>query len=285
MEGVVPCVNFLRIIAGPLVGGVIGLLTNYLAVRMLFRPYEAVYIGRWHVPFTPGIVARRKEELAVMLGTSIVRKFFNSDDLVEVFTSDYLTAAFADKLTEALERRDVTLREALGGGPDLAALKDELCVRIQGGLLRADLPRLLAQEARRGRGRTGELAAALVGELGGEIEDYILHRSRAAILPLLDEELEELLDRPVGELTGLAFPESGELHAALAGLYGRFMARAVGHITSSIDVGGMITEKVHAMTPQEIEGLVLSVVSRELRYVVYLGGAIGALIGIVNSFL
>ena len=30
--------NFLRLLAGPLIGAVIGYCTNYIAVKMLFRP-------------------------------------------------------------------------------------------------------------------------------------------------------------------------------------------------------------------------------------------------------
>ena len=278
------------IIAGPVVGGVIGLFTNYLAVKMLFRPYKALYIGRWHVPFTPGIVARRKEELAQLLGTSIVAKFFNSDDLVEVFTSDYLTRAFADKLTEAVTRKDVTLREALEGAMprplSLDKLKDELCVQIQGTMLRADLPELLARE---GRKKSGGKYAALIDsaaqEIGVQIEDFILHEGREVIMPLLEEKLDELLDGTLEGLSQSVFSGREAIHAGFSRLYTGFMAQSVRYIVGTIDVGGMITEKVYSMSPKEIETLVCSVVNRELRYVVYLGGAIGAVIGVINSFL
>ena len=39
----------------PLVGGVIGYITNDIAIRMLFRPHSAKYIMGIHIPFTPGI--------------------------------------------------------------------------------------------------------------------------------------------------------------------------------------------------------------------------------------
>ena len=44
----------LTIIAGPLIGAVIGYFTNYLAVKMLFRPRREIKIGSKTLPFTPG---------------------------------------------------------------------------------------------------------------------------------------------------------------------------------------------------------------------------------------
>ena len=51
--------DIMRWLAGPLIGAVIGLFTNYIAVKMMFRPYEEVRLFGWRVPFTPGIIPRR----------------------------------------------------------------------------------------------------------------------------------------------------------------------------------------------------------------------------------
>jgi uncharacterized membrane protein YheB (UPF0754 family) len=56
-------------------------------------------------------------------------------------------------------------------------------------------------------------------------------------------------------------------------------------IVSTIDVGGMITEKVKGMDAAEIEGLVLDVVRKEFRYLVWLGALLGVVIGTVNIFV
>ncbi|MBR7553017.1 DUF445 domain-containing protein [Allobacillus sp. GCM10007491] len=56
--------SLIMIIIGALIGGV----TNLLAIRMLFRPYTAKYFGKWKVPFTPGLIPKRQNELANQLG-------------------------------------------------------------------------------------------------------------------------------------------------------------------------------------------------------------------------
>ena len=54
----------LTIIAGPLIGAVIGYFTNYLAVKMLFRPRREIKIGSKTLPFTPGVIQKGKPRLA-----------------------------------------------------------------------------------------------------------------------------------------------------------------------------------------------------------------------------
>ena len=45
----------------PLLGSLIGYITNSLAVKMLFRPYRSLYIGKFHIPFTPGMIPKGRE--------------------------------------------------------------------------------------------------------------------------------------------------------------------------------------------------------------------------------
>ncbi|WP_161524735.1 DUF445 domain-containing protein [Alteribacter lacisalsi] len=54
-----------------LIGAFIGGLTNLIAIRMLFRPFKPVYIGRWKLPFTPGLIPKRRDEIAVQLGSLV----------------------------------------------------------------------------------------------------------------------------------------------------------------------------------------------------------------------
>lgn len=80
-----------------IIGAAIGGVTNHLAIKMLFRPYKAIYIKNWRVPFTPGLIPKRRDELAKQLGLTVVnylltpetfrKKFFSKDiqDKVEHF--------------------------------------------------------------------------------------------------------------------------------------------------------------------------------------------------------
>ena len=76
--------NWLHLLAGPLVGAVIGYCTNYIAVKMLFRPRRAVKLGKWQLPLTPGIIPKRKPQLAHAIGQAVGGQLFTETDVKEV---------------------------------------------------------------------------------------------------------------------------------------------------------------------------------------------------------
>ncbi|GGE72975.1 DUF445 domain-containing protein [Priestia taiwanensis] len=60
-------------------GAAIGGYTNSLAIKMLFRPYEPKYIGKFRIPFTPGLIPRRRAELAEQMGKMVVDHLLTKD--------------------------------------------------------------------------------------------------------------------------------------------------------------------------------------------------------------
>jgi hypothetical protein len=288
-----------------LIGGIIGFVTNCVAIRMLFRPLKPLYIGRFRLPFTPGVVPRRKDDLAQILGNAIVSEFFNASDLERVFTSDSLRDAFTESIvdllySEAFAPRDLLdLRGASADGENLEkalrAIKEELCVRILAGVLKSDPAVVLARAGvklsrQRFLGgpaeRLGEEILVSVAEaLSRDIEAYILSDGMDILMPLLDAEFRELSRESVGVRVNALFPDRAVLTGLIGGLYERFMRVYVRPIVSSIDVGGMVAAKVRGMDAAEIESLTLAVVRKEFRYLVWLGALLGVVIGAVNIFI
>ena len=74
-------------ITAPVIGGLIGLITNSLAIKMLFRPHHAVYIGRFHVPFTPGLIPKEKNRIASAIG-EVISKYLLDDQTIQKAVCD-----------------------------------------------------------------------------------------------------------------------------------------------------------------------------------------------------
>ena len=62
---------FLIIIAMMIIGAIIGGVTNVIAVRMLFHPFKTYYIFNKRIPFTPGLIPKRRAEIADKIGQVI----------------------------------------------------------------------------------------------------------------------------------------------------------------------------------------------------------------------
>lgn len=63
------------------IGAAIGGFTNHLAIKMLFQPHEAKYIFGKRVPFTPGLIPKRREELAIQMGKMVVEHLVTPESL------------------------------------------------------------------------------------------------------------------------------------------------------------------------------------------------------------
>ena len=87
--------ELLKVAITLIMSAVIGLFTNYIAVKMLFRPYEAKYIGKFKIPFTPGIIPRRQGALAKAFGRMISESLVRTEDLKRALLSDEIASTIA----------------------------------------------------------------------------------------------------------------------------------------------------------------------------------------------
>jgi uncharacterized membrane protein YheB (UPF0754 family) len=69
------------LVAPPVIGGVIGYFTNDIAIKMLFRPYRPLYLCKWRLPFTPGLIPANQERLAKRVSDTIMGSLLTPDEL------------------------------------------------------------------------------------------------------------------------------------------------------------------------------------------------------------
>ncbi len=71
-----------------IIGALIGGITNFIAIKMLFRPYKTMYIGSWRVPLTPGLIPKRRDELSTQLGRTIVDHLLTPETFKKRFLNE-----------------------------------------------------------------------------------------------------------------------------------------------------------------------------------------------------
>ncbi|MBC6316825.1 DUF445 domain-containing protein [Listeria grandensis] len=116
-----------------IVGAFIGAATNFIAIRMLFRPFEAKYIGKWRVPFTPGVIPKRREELAVKIGEVVAEHLLTNEAVQEKLSEETLRAELIVTTNElVLEKlRVATTPNELLAQWDMTDFGDTAHVRIE----------------------------------------------------------------------------------------------------------------------------------------------------------
>lgn len=101
--------HYLPYLIPPLLGAVIGYVTNYIAIRMLFRPLRAWRLLGLRIPLTPGIIPSKRDELARKMGEMVGEHLLTVDDVGRAFGKDSiqreLRLAVTDKLGYFLDRQ------------------------------------------------------------------------------------------------------------------------------------------------------------------------------------
>ena len=241
--------GILHYITGPVIGAIIGYTTNYIAIKMLFRPLEPKYIFGKRVPFTPGIIPRRKAQFAEALGKAVFDKFFNWDDLELVFKSD----EFANRVANEIVKE----------------LRSDKCVGDLSGVVSMRTADAIEQA----------ILAKVKGVFG---EDPKL----AKMISIgLKSELEGMKTQTIGRISKDLVSSDYELKRTIKAVYLGFIADHVRPIVESVDIVTQITSKMNEMGAGEVETLALAIVSRELKMIVWLGALLGAVIGVVNIFV
>ena len=75
-------------ISPPVVGAVIGYVTNDIAIKMLFRPLTEKRVFGVRVPFTPGILPRQRHQLADNIGRMVARELITEEIIRERIRRD-----------------------------------------------------------------------------------------------------------------------------------------------------------------------------------------------------
>ncbi|RHW36598.1 DUF445 family protein [Lysinibacillus yapensis] len=117
----------ITIIFMAIVGAAIGGFTNYLAIKMLFRPYNEITIKKWRLPFTPGLIPKRRQELSRQIGIT-VKNYLLTPDVFrkKLFNNEIQTSVLEftqKKVEETIFTNELTIHDwlKLGGFEQLPA--------------------------------------------------------------------------------------------------------------------------------------------------------------------
>lgn len=71
-------------LAPPVAGAVVGYFTNDVAIKMLFRPYTAKFVGKYQLPFTPGLIPSNQGRLATRISDTIMGSLLTPAELQNI---------------------------------------------------------------------------------------------------------------------------------------------------------------------------------------------------------
>ncbi len=98
-------------IVPPVVGALIGYFTNYIAVKMIFKPYRAYYVFGRRIPFTPGLIPSKREKISEaiakvvkenLLTEEVIRSRLNEEEVKKslLILTERMFSKFEDRAEE-----------------------------------------------------------------------------------------------------------------------------------------------------------------------------------------
>lgn len=288
-------------IVPPLIGAAIGYFTNYIAVKMLFRPRREIRLFGRVLPFTPGAIPKNKPRLAKAVGDVVENTFFNEDAIVERFLTEESVDRAVDQIVQAMDRPVCDLgSDALGSRKryertihrvsEIAT--DALLQDVRSSDMISEISNTCIERI------TGQLKNSMFGMfLTDKLVESAKEMVQQEIQQELDERGEEFLNREIesrlwmwgqespSELAfEVGYPDE-RLQGVIRRIYIGTVRKGVPMLVQKIHVSQMIEEQINEMSSEELEQLVLSVMKHELSLIVNLGAIIGLVLGMLNLLI
>lgn len=300
----------LEYLSGPALGAIIGYITNDIAIRMLFRPHQPKYIFGWHVPFTPGIIPKEKNRIAGAIGKSISENLMN----LEVLEKNLLSDEMINKIRQAIDEfvttqmsNDETLeqfaRHYLTDDEVKVMRKnvtDEASKLITAKLKDAAIGETIAHAATQhvlektrnslaGRLGADKLLAALATpieiHLAKHVNVVLRNQSDDIVTKMVHDEGEIVLSMPMRQLMAGHEQQVEQTKESIVSVYRTIITEHLPRILETIDISAIVERRICEMDMVEAEAIIMQVMHKELRAIVWLGALLGCVMGTVMTLL
>ena len=300
----------LHYLIGPAVGAVIGYITNDIAIRMLFRPHRAKYILGVHVPFTPGIIPKEKARIAGAIGKAVSENLMNREVLENSLLSDDMMSKLSNAIDEFVatqSKNEETIEEFARHyltEDDIASMRtnvtDGVVKMITGKLQDSQLGESIARMATQHvmektrksvAGKFGAdmllqpIAQLVEGILAKHINEILHNNSQQMVEGLVHDESEQLLSMTMRNLMTGHDNQVAQIKGGILNAYRVIITEHLPRILQDIDISGIIENRINEMEMAEAEAIILDVMKKELRAIVWLGALLGSIMGTITSII
>ena len=295
---------------GPAVGAVIGYITNDIAIRMLFRPHQAKYIMGIHVPFTPGIIPKEKARIAGAIGKAVSENLMNREVLEKSLLSDDMLEKIGNAIDEFVATQsgnDETIEQFAShylSTEDIAAMRNDVTsgivkmvtAKLQNSDLGSDIARMATEHVME---KTRNSVVGLFGAdklvagfaqpiekiLAKHINEILQNNSPQMIQDLVTTEADNLMGMTMSQLTTGRDEQVTQIKRGVLNAYRTIITEHLPRILQDIDISAIIEQRINEMDMNEAEAIIMDVMKKELRAIVWLGARLGCIMGTINALI
>ena len=299
--------SYLPYILTPIFGAIIGYITNWIAIKMLFRPHRVHYLFGWKLPFTPGIIPKEKGRIAASIGEAISQNLMNEEVIRHTLLSDEMLgkvgAAF-DNGVDRLRHEDKSLHEWLTGLINKeevenaeAQVKEEITKTVAENLVSANLGQKIAHMAvnhaiekmKNGllglfhvEKLLGNLRVSAEELLARNIDEMLSANAAEMVTEMVDSSIDNLTSYSVSSLLANKDEQIASAHNTVLNMYKQTVEHHLPAMLASLNIKRIIEDRINSMDVMEVERLIFEVMDKELTAIIRLGILLGFIMGCLN---
>ncbi|WP_070000082.1 DUF445 domain-containing protein [Cellulosilyticum sp. I15G10I2] len=298
-----------ELLIGPVVGGIIGYITNGIAIKMLFRPLNPIHIFGIKLPFTPGIIPKEKGRLARSIGQVVGKELINKNVLEKVLLQENIYAQIDQKIDDVIgqyEASELTVKELSEKMIDRDSL-EEIGIEVEKALTNKLYTKIVEMNL-------GEIAVtnlikevnngldkSLFGAFAFFINDSLIESIALKLEPIINQmveaqgeqliiravqrEGEAFLNQPIMHITSYAKEKAALIKDIVRKAYTYFVQHNLAHALEIVDLSKVVEERINAFDTLELEKMILQIMAKELNAIIWLGALLGAVLGCIMSIV
>lgn len=293
----------LEFITAPIIGGIIGLVTNGIAIKMLFRPLNAIYIGKYKLPFTPGLIPKERPRIAKAVGDVISNNLLDSETLMSKLLSESIKEQIflkVDNLADTYKNSDETANTILRRffsediiSEKLNDSKGALAQAISNKVAELNIGELITdyicdELTIKSNQWLKSLTKSALNTVKKPLENKINSAVKEKATPLIEEFLssqaDDILNKPIKEIIEKYQNKIPIIKQYLWKLYESIITSKLSSALRAVDISKVVCDKINELELIELEKMIMDLMKKELNALVWLGGILGFIMGFLNVF-
>ncbi len=235
-----------------LVGAIIGYITNFIAIKMLFRPYKAKKVGGITI-IPQGVIPKEKANLAKNVANVVENHLLDKEELHKLINSDSFKEEIKNLISQKIDSFSVpNIDEYIKNNPEKVATEISKFVMD---MIQKNFPfamALLNEEA------VYKMVLNNIDTLANKVSNIV--------------DIDKLVDKEKIKLN-------------LQNEAVSFLEKESYKIIENLKIGEIVENKVNNFDEKKLEDMLFSLMDKHFKFINLAGAVLGAIIGAIQAFI
>jgi len=235
-----------------LVGAIIGYVTNFIAIKMLFRPYKAKKLGSLTI-IPQGVIPKEKANLAKNVADVVENHLLDKNELHKLITSESFKTEIQNLISTKIDEFEM---------PKVTSLIKSNPQKVADSISSFTMQMIVSKFP---------FAAAMINE--EMIKEMVLNN-----MDLLADKINSIFD--IEKIVDKEKIKSNLQNEAI-----KFLEEESYKIIENLKIGELVEKKVNSFDEAKLENMLFSLMDKHFKFINLAGAVLGAVIGFIQAVI